>query len=162
MRLSAIFYLICFTSFSCISAQGFRCTSTGSAIPSSSNTSKHVVWQSFGQSSAIGTFSGSDKTVRQGFLQPWAEKFVRTNRNREIQVEVYPNPTRDILWFEFENSDFQSVFIRIFSLQGQLLGSRQFYFGDPQNYNLSRLSTGIYILEIQADELFAQIKIQKL
>lgn len=76
------------------------------------------------------------------------------NINSEAMPYVYPNPADDVL---FIDSD-QALEIQIFNLNGKLVLKQQLL---NRQIDISGLPAGIYILEVQDDDLTEQIKFVK-
>jgi len=89
-------------------------------------------------------------------LQPFCD--VQTG---ELEVlNLYPNPTRNVLTFTYETPDFEEYEIRIFNVLGQLVYQEQF---EPQRFgekiktvDVSRLASGMHILTVFRGNDFVQ------
>ncbi|MEO1383001.1 MAG: T9SS type A sorting domain-containing protein, partial [Bacteroidota bacterium] len=72
-------------------------------------------------------------------------EIVAENQLQEIGLHLYPNPVEDVLYFEIAQ---QMTEVRVFNLAGQLVISQD----KPQEQlDVSRLSEGIYVLEIRTE-----------
>jgi hypothetical protein len=97
---------------------------------------------------AIETVGGSSAQLTQGFHQPFA--IVNgIEEESETLLSVYPNPTNGILHVRSEKKDLPIEFIRIFSIQGQLLATPAY---TNNQVDISFLAAGIYILKIQSGQ----------
>jgi hypothetical protein len=77
---------------------------------------------------------------------------------KNANFEIFPNPVEDILHIKFNSTfDLGSVVVNIFDLTGSI----RYKSGYKENYNVSLLPTGMYILHIRDEKLFETMIIQK-
>jgi hypothetical protein len=73
------------------------------------------------------------------------------NYKNKSNVEVYPNPTNDIVQIMFNGKEGQLMSIQIYDNKGSLVLSRQFTASDGKNnfiMSLSSLTAGMYCINI--------------
>jgi len=72
--------------------------------------------------------------------------------------EIFPNPVEDVLNINFNSAfDLDNIVIYVFDLTGSV----KYKSGYQENYNLSSLPTGTYIVSIRDKKLHETIIIQK-
>jgi len=79
----------------------------------------------------------------------------------DIEVKIYPNPTKGLLKVEIGHlQDQQTAQIRLYSLSGSLIISRQTIDGTTE-MDISGQATGIYVMKITAGKYQTEWKIIK-
>ena len=80
------------------------------------------------------------------------------SRNQNKQLNIYPNPANDRIRIDLSEGQSSNVNYRLFSLSGMLMQH-----GIVQNgtIDISRLSSGMYILEIESSEIIYRGKVVK-
>ncbi len=74
-------------------------------------------------------------------------------------VRIYPNPTKDFMFFEIENSNFiKEINIKVYSITGDLLASQTFQNTLQGKLNLSNLKKGIYFLNLKTTDNSGRIE----
>jgi hypothetical protein len=68
----------------------------------------------------------------------------------KISAKVFPNPSTDKLYIEFENA-YQNISFTIYSLDGKKIKTEEFVNSRITALNVSSLLNGIYVLKINAD-----------
>lgn len=95
------------------------------------------------------TYSGSNGSEAQGVQQAFEISVLGENHFPEIelQLEIYPNPTNDILNLMIENRNFNQLEYSLFDISGKtlILGKPN---GNQTNIDMSNYQTGIYFLKI--------------
>ena len=80
---------------------------------------------------------------------------IRLDENTSItDLDVYPNPSRDVFNVEFTSKTKQSIEVRVTNLVGELIFTESLinFKGEyTHSFNLSDYSKGIYLLEIDTD-----------
>jgi hypothetical protein len=69
-------------------------------------------------------------------------------------LEIYPNPSRDVFNVEFVSENKQTIEVRIVNLVGEIIFTENLenFEGEyTHQFNLSEYSKGIYLLEIDTD-----------
>ena len=74
-------------------------------------------------------------------------------------VAVYPNPTNNKSFFDNSQSQFNNL--EIYNYLGQLVSSQKMQFSNNQEIDLSKFSTGIYVLKMSNENESVSIKIVK-
>ena len=112
----------------------------------------------------VQTFSADTLMLTQGFEQ--GEITVTTSANElsetVMDVQVYPNPVRNILNVDFHNITAQRVRIELMSLNGQTILIREV--NNPFNLsriNLNGAAPGTYLLEVSINGKSKTFKIVK-
>lgn len=93
----------------------------------------------------IETVSNSTNTLTQGFHQTNLSIVGIENFTLNIEMDVYPNPTQDILTIKIPN--YLNTKYELYDLNGKLLSQNQIN-GELTNVNLNNLSTGNYLLKV--------------
>jgi hypothetical protein len=97
---------------------------------------------------AVKEHSVNTKTLSEGFITP--DIFTNTNyENYGVlqSVQIYPNPVRDVLHFEFHYiSDFE---ISIYDLNGKQLWQKRLNNDNHININIKDYKSGVYILVVK-------------
>ena len=86
----------------------------------------------------------------------WTQPGIRINGGQTINnLDVYPNPSRDIFYVSFSSEKIQNLKIRILNVIGEIVYSEDLYefTGDYiKPINLGNYEKAIYFLEIQTDK----------
>ena len=93
---------------------------------------------------------GTNGTVAKGVQQPF-EISVFTGieeRNIELIINVFPNPTPDYLNLFVQNINIKNLNYALFSLDGKLLFEEEIY-STRTNINLSDYSSSTYFLQVR-------------
>ncbi|HZV70095.1 MAG TPA: T9SS type A sorting domain-containing protein [Saprospiraceae bacterium] len=96
---------------------------------------------------AITTISNDSSTLTQGFHQP---QFVFTSVNESFllgEVIIYPNPTKSILFVQFNDKDFSDLNISIHSSAGREILNTKVITSIWQT-DLSILPDGFYVVTV--------------
>lgn len=83
-------------------------------------------------------------------------KYEITTNINDIQltdnnVNVYPNPTDEILFIELNDDDFKQAFINVYNSHGHLITNKTINNLDINTINASNFTSGIYFVEIIID-----------
>lgn len=108
------------------------------------------VSQSVGQQSVIGTFTNGATVVRQGFQQPLIRVVSLPQVQQGLKAVVYPNPMYASLNIQFQEQIDAMVTLRIFNISGQLVQTKTLEGIRKMMLDVSNLSSGNYILSIEA------------
>src|SRR6056297_2948763 len=99
------------------------------------------------------TFTSDNYILLQGFQQ--GDDYIITppegNENglQDIQFQIYPNPTEDLLIIELKDRPKERFTVKLFSISGKLILTRPIKPYSTLNYiNLSSIQSGTYILKI--------------
>jgi hypothetical protein len=116
------------------------------------NNKNYVVQQSIGQASAIGTFSDSNYTLRQGFIQP---NVLAKIRDKDIPLSlnavIYPNPFVESITISFSEQITNKVEVAVFDLLGRLVFSKSYLADQKVIVPFNNLSLAKYILRVTAN-----------
>ncbi|MFS4468244.1 T9SS type A sorting domain-containing protein [Maribacter sp. 2210JD10-5] len=112
---------------------------------------RYVLFQSVGQSSVINTFGVTDKTLRQGFVQPLGPAAIE-DVNLQLSLIFYPNPFVNSINVDFEEEPVEEVSVFMFDMLGRLVLSKEYGLSKSFNVNTATISTGGYLLTIQSGE----------
>ena len=95
-------------------------------------------------------FSANDSTVGEELwvLEESALSVKKENLNLFSKMSVYPNPTSETLNFKIDNQLIKSV--RIYSILGKEVMKKTNKFG-IENINITNLSSGLYLLQINTE-----------
>jgi hypothetical protein len=103
---------------------------------------------SIGESS-IFTKSTVDGIVTEGVFQPKVSLITVISNNNSTSIEIYPNPTTDILFIKGEScSTYQLI-----NMKGSTLKSGTF----AKSLNITELSQGVYILKLLKEKEVIEI-----
>ena len=78
----------------------------------------------------------------------------------ELDVVLYPNPTRDEIHLKFNDASYGNIHVKVFNLHGQVLEFIEFN-GNSRNdlrLSLSHYDQGVYFVSIQKDSYFKTLK----
>ena len=67
------------------------------------------------------------------------------------KLKLYPNPVQNELRINIESSAFQLVQVSIYTLEGNLVSSTTTSVNGDLGINVSKLSTGIYICQLESE-----------
>ncbi len=112
----------------------------------------------------IQSFSDGSAMLTQGFHQGNITVSTAVDEMSEsaMDVQIYPNPVNDILNVKFKNMVDQTIQVRLVDLTGKTILTREF--SDPSNtqrLNLSPVSSGTYMLEVNTGQKRKVFKIVK-
>ena len=113
---------------------------------------------------AIETFSDNNELIlTEGFQQDDYQIINITENLQDVQIEVFPNPTRNKINIKFLNS-YDSANLWIKDIHSKVVyGSLNFSTGETQSVDLDFLAQGIYFLEIVVNSNYQIIyQIQKI
>jgi hypothetical protein len=94
--------------------------------------------------------------------ETWEEEKPFVDFLNDLQVKIFPNPTRGQLAIEITGADGENVQITVFSARGELLLTKQATASARTAVDLSAFSTGNYILVLTINGTNQQYKIVKL
>ena len=124
----------------------------GSSETISANNNSYTVQQSIGQTSAIGTFSTENYTVRQGFIQPDVLSKIRDIAiPLNLEAVVYPNPFVKGVTLSFSEQIKDKVAVAVFDVLGRLVFSKSYAAQQKVQVQFENLSVANYILKVTAN-----------
>ena len=83
-------------------------------------TSGLVVKQTIGQQSVTGNSQG-EITVQQGYQQSHWETLIKRSEKLNVLISSFPNPFREILNFQFSNTQNSPVRVSMFDSHGRIV-----------------------------------------
>jgi len=92
----------------------------------------------------------SNGSVSEGVQQPFEISVLTTHENMEgiqLSINVYPNPTSDILTLSIANIDISDISFQLFDMQGKMLFNEQVV-GVQTEIFLTNLGSSTYILKV--------------
>lgn len=86
---------------------------------------------------------------------------------KESILNVFPNPSKDVLHIEFAAEIKEAIKINIYDTNGKLVFTRTSNLPNPRNYfadvlNLDHLTSGLYLLELINNQTAENVKFQKI
>ena len=80
--------------------------------------------------------------------------------SNELDVILYPNPTRDEIYLKLNDASFGNIQVKVFNLHGQLLEFIELNdkSSDDLRLSLSHYDQGVYFVSIQKDSYFKTLK----
>lgn len=154
---SILFFILCFYSFSSQAQNSIepslvlRSSINLSGVDPSKNT-QHLIQQSTGQSSTIGSYKTGAYLLSQGFVQydVWA-KMVSFEDVLELTAKVFPNPFVSDIVIELLEPAESDVEVILFSPLGQEL--ERYFFDENKviQISLSHLPSANYFIKIAAN-----------
>ena len=119
------------------------------------------VTQTIGQHS-IASYSIDNLTVQQGYQQSFWSSLINTNEEFSLDINFYPNPTIDIVNFNFSNLESSELNVLVFDYAGRVLITTKI---DIENYktkvDLSSLPSGSYLIYLNTNKFNYHTKIIK-
>lgn len=73
-------------------------------------------------------------------------------KNQNIEIEIFPNPTSHYFSLRSKNIINQNINLSILDLQGKKISEKNINFDEKNQFDISHLSKGIYIIEIKVVE----------
>ena len=118
-----------------------------------SNAGTYFIQQSIGQASVIGTYSKSNFTIRQGFLQPPNQANIRSINIIEtnLKANLYPNPFQQSINVSFDEAINNDMSVVIYHISGRIIFSEKYPAHQLINVPLGNIAKGDYILKITTD-----------
>jgi len=146
-----------------LNAQSISPEVMGSAGDQSTVGSTSVSW-TIGEP-LVETVAGGGNQVSQGFHQPSYLLVALDNPfAQHLEVDVFPNPTQERVFFEFVREDNSPLAVRLINLDGQLLEEQtSLELQDRMEFNLSQVPSGQYFIQVRTSSGdFKAYKVQKI
>ena len=119
------------------------------------------VTQTIGQHS-IASYSIDNLTVQQGYQQSFWSSLINTNEEFSTEINFYPNPTIDIVNFNFSNLESSDLNVLVFDYAGRVLITTKINIEDYKTkLDLSSLSSGSYLIYLNTNKFNYHTKIIK-
>ncbi len=168
MKLKLLFTSICllfvflgWTQTSHFSIQRQTLGSAGGSHRIEFGANNFLIQQSIGQRSAIGTHANDSFTLRQGFIQSNVFSVAATPE-KPLLITLFPNPFADQFQLRFDETIVGAVQLLVFDLNGRVIHTETFNATQQHQVILNSLSSGVYLVQIQADDRTYSGRIQKL
>jgi len=119
------------------------------------------VTQTIGQHS-IASYSIDNLTVQQGYQQSFWSSLINTNEEFSLDINFYPNPTIDIVNFNFSNLESSELNVLVFDYAGRVLITTKINIEDYKTkVDLSSLPSGSYLIYLNTNKFNYHTKIIK-
>jgi len=120
---------------------------------SSSKTNNGViVTQTIGQQSATGNYTNNGFDIGQGFQQANWARIILEETTPGFEVSLYPNPFEGIV--SIQHNTEEDITINVFDPAGKLVFKNVLNVTGPnQSINLEKLSSGVYLVHLQSNQL---------
>ena len=119
------------------------------------------VTQTIGQHS-IASYSIDNLTVQQGYQQSFWSSLINTNEEFSTEINFYPNPTIDIVNFNFSNLESSELNVLVFDYAGRVLITTKINIEDYKTkVDLSSLPSGSYLIYLNTNKFNYHTKIIK-
>ncbi|MBK9282757.1 MAG: T9SS type A sorting domain-containing protein [Sphingobacteriaceae bacterium] len=83
------------------------------------------------------------------FINPFSTSEQKNDSSMVLQFNVFPNPTKDILFIEGElPEENETADLFLFNSMGQLM-YKDYYSGSSKQLNIRELKSGLYYLEVK-------------
>ena len=119
------------------------------------------VTQTIGQHS-IASYSIENLTVQQGYQQLFWSSLINNTEEFSMDINFYPNPTIDIVNFNFSNLESSELNVLVFDYAGRVLITTKI---NIENYktkvDLSSLPSGSYLIYLNNNKFNYHTKIIK-
>lgn len=102
-------------------------------------------WVTFGEDNS-GELYIADRF--NGNIYKIIEDNLSVNEFENQPIKVYPNPTNDLLYFDFSNQNLSSLSINLYSIQGKLIKEINTIDSEIFEFSTQNIQNGFYIVEI--------------
>ncbi len=100
----------------------------------------------------ITTLTGGDDILTQGFHQPvLTVTAIKVSDNLPYTIDVYPNPTHDLLLIRLKDSDIQGFLYLLYDMNGKVLELKLFE-SDITAVNMDQYPAGLYLLKVMQQD----------
>ena len=145
------FYILLLFATTTVSAQLHHQMLSSQGSTSKTNSGV-MVTQTIGQQSVIGNFTNNGFDIGQGFQQSNWARIILEETTSEFEVSLYPNPFEGIINIQ-HNTD-EDITINVFDPAGKLVFNNILSVTGPnQSVNLEQLSSGVYLIHLQSNQL---------
>ena len=119
------------------------------------------VTQTIGQHSIV-SYTTDNLTVQQGYQQSFWSSLINTNEEFSLDINFYPNPTIDIVNFNFSNLESSELNVLVFDYAGRVLITTKINIEDYKTkLDLSGLPSGSYLIYLNTNKFNYHTKIIK-
>jgi hypothetical protein len=111
-----------------------------------------IVTQTIGQQSVIGNHTNNGFDIGQGFQQANWARIILEETTPEFVVSLYPNPFEGVV--SIQHNTEEDITINVFDPSGKLVFNNVLNVTGPnQSINLEQLSSGVYLVHLQSNQL---------
>ncbi len=113
----------------------------------------------------VETASGSSSEVTQGFHQPsYVLVALDHPLSSTLQIDVFPNPTQERVFLEFERDQETELSVQLINLTGQVLQEKtSFELTERLEFDMAQVPAGQYFLRVKTPTgQFKAYKVQKI
>jgi len=111
----------------------------------------YFISQSVGQASAIGTFTNSGFTIRQGFQQPpYAFQIGSVFGKGDLKAAIFPNPFQQALHISFREVIKTQIIVVLYDVSGRVVLKESHTAAQLITLPLAHIGTGGYVLQVSA------------
>ena len=111
-----------------------------------------IVTQTIGQQSVNGNYTAKGFNIGQGFQQANWARIIVEGTTPEFEVSMYPNPFSGIV--NIQHNSTEDININMFDPAGKLVFKNLLKVTAPsQTINLQQLSSGVYLVYLQSNQL---------
>ncbi|MFC5284530.1 T9SS type A sorting domain-containing protein [Pedobacter alpinus] len=151
-----VYFILLFIFFNQLSFSQTLAISTINVGGNTTTIRTHQFDWSIGESCSIASFSNPNNLlVTSGVLQPiYVEKIIANNFGNvwtNDEVSLYPIPTKDFFTVALKTTQKGTINFTLLNLSGIVLETRSvnhIYSDELEKFDLSKLSPGIYYLEV--------------
>ncbi len=93
------------------------------------------------------TFTSNESNQKDRFVLVFTEKVLGTNNVALSNISIYPNPTKDVLYFVSPNS--KIIGIEINDLRGRIINKMTVFFQNQFKIETSQLNSAVYFVKIK-------------
>jgi hypothetical protein len=95
------------------------------------------------------TATGTGGTITEGLQQPYEILIISgiEDNNINLNLEVYPNPTTDLIVLSVDNVNTLNMYYTIYNIEGKLI-EKQELGGSKTTITMKELSNGIYFIKV--------------
>ena len=111
-----------------------------------------IVTQTIGQQSVTGNYTNNGFDIGQGFQQANWTRIIIEETTPEFEVSLYPNPFEGVV--SIQHNTEEDITINVFDPAGKLVFNNVLNVTGPnQSINLEQLSSGVYLVHLQSNQL---------
>ncbi|MEO6902656.1 MAG: T9SS type A sorting domain-containing protein [Bacteroidia bacterium] len=131
---------------------------TINSMGGSATINKNIYDWSFAEMTLVNTFSTANLIVTQGVLQNRGDSAANSVNNPTAALQkifVYPNPAKDILYFESDYKTASKLNYMLIDVAGKTIINKDVFVttgSNKQVIDLTALPKGIYVLRITASQ----------
>lgn len=77
---------------------------------------------------------------------------INFQNNEKLNINVYPNPTKENLTIEIEKNDMNNIIVEIFDMQGKIRNNQNIGKSNKTSINTANISAGTYLLLLKTED----------